>query len=144
MVLMTDTPKTSPNEPDSTCFVTASTSLVVLLAVVAAIHRSPETGITHVSRKSPNSRGRKRTAQGPRGIQARDRREICAAILHHKSGRRNWPDISLRGMGTDRTEAGFSFDLQSHQEVRNMEALDKEIQEPFTDDDTKTLDDLGI
>ena len=29
-------------------------------------------------------------------------------------------------------------------EVRNMEALDKEIQEPFTDDETKTLDDLGI
>jgi len=30
-------------------------------------------------------------------------------------------------------------------EVRNMEALDKEITEqPFTDDDTKTLDDLGI
>jgi len=30
-------------------------------------------------------------------------------------------------------------------EVRNLEALDKEIQEqPFTDEDTKTLDDLGI
>jgi len=29
-------------------------------------------------------------------------------------------------------------------EVRNMEALDKEIQEPFTDEDIKTLDDLGI
>jgi len=29
-------------------------------------------------------------------------------------------------------------------EVRNLEALDKEIKEPFTDDDTKTLDDLGI
>ena len=29
-------------------------------------------------------------------------------------------------------------------EVRNMEALDKEIQEPFTDDDTTTLGDLGI
>ena len=29
-------------------------------------------------------------------------------------------------------------------EVRNMEALDKEIQEPFTDEDLKTLDDLGI
>ncbi len=29
-------------------------------------------------------------------------------------------------------------------EVRNMEALDKEIKEPFTDDDTKTLDELGI
>ena len=29
-------------------------------------------------------------------------------------------------------------------EVRNMEALDKEIKEPFTDEDTKTLVDLGI
>jgi MraZ protein len=29
-------------------------------------------------------------------------------------------------------------------EVRNLEALDKEVQEPFTDDDTKTLDELGI
>jgi len=29
-------------------------------------------------------------------------------------------------------------------EVRNLEALDKEIREPFTDEDIKTLDDLGI
>lgn len=30
-------------------------------------------------------------------------------------------------------------------EVRNLEALDREIKEqPFTDEDTKTLDDLGI
>ena len=29
-------------------------------------------------------------------------------------------------------------------EVRNMEALDKEVKEPFTDEDIKTLDDLGI
>jgi MraZ protein len=29
-------------------------------------------------------------------------------------------------------------------EVRNLEALDKEIKEPFTDEDTKTLNDLGI
>ena len=29
-------------------------------------------------------------------------------------------------------------------EVRNMEALDKEIKEPFTDEDIKTLDELGI
>ena len=29
-------------------------------------------------------------------------------------------------------------------EVRNMEALDKEIKEPFTDEDIKTLDGLGI
>ena len=41
----------------------------------------------YVSRQSPNSRGRKRTAQGPRGIQAGDRREIRPAILYHKFGR---------------------------------------------------------
>ena len=29
-------------------------------------------------------------------------------------------------------------------EVRNLGALDKEIKEPFTDEDIKTLDDLGI
>ncbi len=29
-------------------------------------------------------------------------------------------------------------------EVRNLEALDKEMKEPFTDEDIKTLDDLGI
>jgi len=29
-------------------------------------------------------------------------------------------------------------------EVRNMEALDQEMKEPFTDEDLKTLDDLGI
>jgi MraZ protein len=29
-------------------------------------------------------------------------------------------------------------------EVRNLEALDQEVKEPFTDEDTKTLDDLGI
>ena len=29
-------------------------------------------------------------------------------------------------------------------EVRNMEALDREVKEQFTDEDTKTLDDLGI
>jgi len=33
---------------------------------------------------------------------------------------------------------------QTYLEVRNMEAVDKEIKEPFTDEDTKTLDDLGI
>src|SRR6201997_1912248 len=34
---------------------------------------------------------------------------------------------------------------RTYLEVRNLEALDKEIKEqPFTDDDIKTLDDLGI
>ena len=36
MVFETDTDKNEPNEPDSTAFVTASTSLVVV-AVVAAM-----------------------------------------------------------------------------------------------------------
>ena len=44
MVSETDTEKNRPNEPESTAFVTASTSLV-LVAVVAAINnkRSPGT-----------------------------------------------------------------------------------------------------
>src|SRR6202142_300457 len=88
-----------------------------MVAVIAASNkRNPATSRAHVSRKSPNSRGRKRTAQGPRGIQAGDRREICPAILYHKFGRRNCPDISLRGAGADRTEAGTAFDLQPPQE----------------------------
>ena len=33
---------------------------------------------------------------------------------------------------------------QTYLEIRNLGALDKEIKEPFTDEDIKTLDDLGI
>jgi MraZ protein len=48
-----------------------------------------------------------------------------------------------------RDSAGIRGDVAvlgnlTYLEVRNMEALDKEIQEPFTDEDIKTLDDLGI
>ena len=48
-----------------------------------------------------------------------------------------------------RESAGIRGDVAvlgnlTYLEVRNMEALDKEIQEPFTDEDIKTLDDLGI
>ena len=32
----------------------------------------------------------------------------------------------------------------NHLEVRNNEAVRKEVEEPFTDDDTKNLDELGI
>src|ERR1700722_2001853 len=103
----------SPNEPDSTCFAAAFTSLVMVAVVAAASNkRNPATSRSHVSRKSPNSRGRKRTAQGPRGIQARDRREICPTILYHERGRNRCTNLPLRGMGTDRTEAGISVDLQ--------------------------------
>ena len=47
---------------------------------------------------------------------ARDRREICAEILHHKPGWKCCSSVSLRGMGADRAEAGGAIDLQPDQE----------------------------
>src|SRR6476469_8035771 len=73
-------------------------------------------GRTHVSRQSPNSRRRKGTAEGPRRVQAGDRREVRQPILHHQPGWQGWPSVSLRGMGTDRTEAGRALYLQSYEE----------------------------
>src|ERR1700733_867160 len=73
-------------------------------------------GKTHVSRQSPNSRGRKRTAQSPGGVQAGDRREIRQGILHHKLRREGCSVVSLRGVGTDRAEAGRALHLQSYEE----------------------------
>src|SRR5580700_8138714 len=110
-----DTPTNSPNEPESTSILTAFTSLV-LAAIAAKRFSAPVRGRTHVSRQSPNSRRRKGTAQGPLGIQARHRREVRHAILHHQLGRQGGSSISLRGMGTDRAEAGRAFDLQSYEE----------------------------
>src|ERR1700680_1778721 len=73
-------------------------------------------GRTHVSRQSPNSRRRKGTAQSPRGVQTGDRREVQHAILHHQPGWQGWPSVSLRGMGTDRAEAGRALHFQSYEE----------------------------
>src|SRR6202171_1887719 len=73
-------------------------------------------GRTHVSRQSPNSRRRKGTAQSPRRVQTGDRREVQHAILHHQPGWQGWPSVSLRGMGTDRAEAGRALHLQSYEE----------------------------
>src|ERR1700690_1391499 len=73
-------------------------------------------GRTYVSRQSPNSRRRKGTAQSPRGVQAGDRREVQHAILHHQPRWKGWPGVSLRGMGTDRAEAGRALHLQSYEE----------------------------
>jgi MraZ protein len=51
---------------------------------------------------------------------------------------------TLREVAHIRGEVAVLGNL-TYLEVRNMEALDKEIKEqPFTDEDTKTLDDLGI
>src|SRR5206468_7228699 len=73
-------------------------------------------GLTNVSRQSPNSRGRKRTAESPRGIQARDRREVRAAILYHELRREGCTSVSLRGMGADRAEVGGALHFQSNEE----------------------------
>ena len=48
-----------------------------------------------------------------------------------------------------REEAGLKGDVAvlgylNHLEVQNMEAVKKDVTEPFTDDDTKSLDELGI
>src|SRR5208282_3603403 len=110
-----DTPKNSPNELQSTSILTAFTSLV-LAAVAAKRFSAPVKGRTHVSRQSPNPRRRKGTAQGPLGIQARDRREVRHTILHHQSGWEGCSSISLRGMGTDRAQVGHALHLQSYEE----------------------------
>jgi MraZ protein len=48
-----------------------------------------------------------------------------------------------------REEAGLKGDVAvlgylNHLEVQSMEAVKKDVAEPFTDDDTKSLDQLGI
>src|SRR5437879_13091609 len=90
-----------------------------LLAAVAAkrLSSNPEKRAkTNVSRQSSNSSRRKRTAKGPRGIQAHGIREVWRAILHHQQGRQDCRDISLRGMAEDRGKAFASFELQSGKE----------------------------
>src|SRR5579864_6830305 len=115
--IKTDTLKNSPNEPEMTTLQAAFTSsLVAVVATVSGTGRPHRRKRTYVSRQSPNSRRRQRTSQGPGRVQAGDRREIRHAILHHKFGREGCPDISLRGMGADRAEAGQPLHFQSDQE----------------------------
>src|SRR5258708_31679142 len=95
----------SPNQPSLTELCAAFTSLVVVAV-----------GIEHVSRQSPNSRRRKGTSQGPRRIQAGDRRKVWTAILHHQSGWEGCSSVSLRGVGADRAEAGGALHFQSYKE----------------------------
>src|SRR6266852_7698706 len=69
----------------------------------------------YVSRQLYNSNRRKRTPQGPCGLQAPDRREVRTQILHHQRGRQYCSTISPRGMGKDRAQAGRSAELQPGQ-----------------------------
>src|ERR1700726_1512093 len=101
----------SPNRPSLTELCAAFTSLVAV-----AVHIVVNTGIEHVSRQSPNSRRRKGTAQDPRRVQARDRRKVRTAILHHKSGWEGCSSVSLRGVGADRAEVGRALHFQSDEE----------------------------
>src|SRR3981189_63077 len=116
VVYETNTEKNEPNDPESTAFATASFSLVLVTVAAAINKRNPIASRAHVSRKSSNARRRKGTVKSPRGIQARDRREICSEILHHKSGRKYCSSVSLRGMGADRAEVGGALDFQSNEE----------------------------
>src|SRR5262249_31582326 len=70
----------------------------------------------HVSGQSSNPGRRERPSQNPGRVQAGDRREIRAAILHHKSRWEGCSTVSLRGVGTDRAEVGSALQFQSHQE----------------------------
>src|SRR5207253_104204 len=78
--------------------------------------RMPRKEKEHVSRQSSNSGRRKGTFENPCRVQAGDRREVRAAILHHKFGWEGCSSVSLRGMGADRAEAGRALQFQSYEE----------------------------
>src|SRR5215471_1381395 len=98
------TPKNTATGPQKQLEITVFTSLFLV-----TIRR-------YVSRKPPNSRGRKGKTQSPRGIQASDRREVRNAILHHQRGWKGCSSLSLRGMAEDRGKAGAPLQLQPDQE----------------------------
>src|SRR5215467_5149173 len=70
----------------------------------------------HVSRQSSNPGRREGPSEGSGRVQAGDRREIRAAILHHKSRWEGCSSVSLRGVGADRAEVGGALQFQSHEE----------------------------
>src|SRR6266849_6544975 len=86
--------------------ITVLSSFLPVIAGVIATSR-------HVSWQPSNSRGRKGTAQGPRGVQAPDRREVRPAILHHQLGRKGCTSLSLRGVAADRGKVGAALEFQS-------------------------------
>src|SRR5260370_34202245 len=95
-------------EPEIQQEITVLASFLPVIAGVVAVRK-------HVSRQPSNSRGRKGTAQGPRGVQASDRREVRHAILHHQLGRKGCSSLSLRGVAADRRKVGAALELQPNQ-----------------------------
>src|SRR6185312_6290978 len=113
-----DLPKKERNEIETAKLVTVFASVLGITASRRPDSRgrlSPQE-LTHVSRQSPNSRRRKRTAQSSGRVQARARREVWAAILHHELRRQGCSSLSLRGMGADRAETRGSLHFQSYEE----------------------------
>src|SRR5215510_4698511 len=96
-------------EPEKQLEITVFTSVIPDLAGLAV-------GKNHVSRQPSNSRRREGASQGPRGIQASDRREVRHAILHHFARWEGCSSISLRGVAADRREAGAPFKFQPDEE----------------------------
>src|SRR5580704_8800688 len=91
-------------------------NLTVLCTAFTSLSDVREHDQRHVSRQSSNPGRRERPSQDPGRVQAGDRREIWAAILHHKSRWEGCSSVSLRGVGTDRAEAGCALQFQSHEE----------------------------
>src|SRR5262249_40608206 len=102
------TPQIAVTEPEIQQAITVFTSLWPVVAGAVAKR--------HVLRQPSNSRGRKKKAQGSRGIQASHRREVRDAILHHQFGRKGCTSLSLRRVAADRGEVGAALKLQSDQE----------------------------
>src|SRR6266704_3013442 len=114
---MTDKdPKNDQEKPDLAQALATFTCLAGIVARRSGFKAKNNRRKTHVSRQSPNSRGRKRTVEGPRGIQASDRREVRRAILHNQRGRECRTDLPHGRVGAHRGEAGAAFEFQSHQE----------------------------
>src|SRR6185437_7707551 len=121
-----DLPKKERNEIETAQLVTVFASVLGITAsrrpdspfgfAQGRLGRLSPQELTHVSRQSPNSRRRKRTAQSSGRVQARARREVWAAILHHELRRQGCSSLSLRGMGADRAETRGSLHFQSYEE----------------------------
>jgi len=187
-----DSPKNSPNEPEMNDPFTAFASLVVVAVVAAKRYSAPLKGRMHVSRQSPNPRGRKGRLKVPaefkRVIDEKYGQQFYITSLDGKSAQvypfEEWEQIEqkLAGLSTfnptkkkflDRVnywgqqvemdgqgrllmpqllrdaaqikgEVAVTGQLK-YLEVRNLELYRKEIeQQPFTSEDEKTLDELGI
>src|SRR5271167_330046 len=81
-------------------------------------------GNRNVPRQLSNTSGRKRTAQGPCGLQAPDRREVRRTVLHHQLGWEGRTDLSVRRVAGHRAEAFKVAQLQPHEkEVPEQDQL---------------------